>query len=387
MRKKSVLDELVKIAETNDTAEKTRAKLMANPRGGSDDISTIEKLYNVKPGTEKGMDYKNNIMEVAHPESKVLVNTYDKINGLVENNIERQNIILNIVNKQNNGQLAQFKYAKENLAKNLVRLGNFFDTKDNEDMVKLSDTCLNQMKKEGGWFIPIVFTLLTGIFYARQHSNYAVESIEENAELVSNLLKDMSEFSGVLGGVADVKYKDSVINTFLKVNKLVNKVLTDYKNIVPKINYEIDVKEIAKSKEKIEDVLEQNTDPKEIEKLKAFKEEWATIKETFKRYIKIISNETYQKNAIEQKGSAVKLWDYVKRQTYGFLSGGDYGLFSDQFNNLIQALEPFIVSVDKAISLQESALNNAAKLNDKIDQVEQPLNPTSLDEEAEKLKL
>ena len=407
MRKKSVLDELVKIAETNDTAEKTRAKLMANPRGGSDDISTIEKLYNVKPGTEKGMDYKNNIMEVAHPESKVLVNTYDKINGLVENNIERQNIILNIVNKQTDGQLAQFKYAKENLAKNLVRLGNFFDTKDNEDMVKLSDTCLNQMKKEGGWFIPIIVALVSGIAYARQHSNYAVRSVEENANTLTDILTEMSEYDGVLGGTFDVKYKESVVSNFRTIKNIVSKVVQAYKNIVPSNDVEPIMQDPfspqvqEKTKKEIEVSLGKSSNPQEAakqtaeskkeeldeisKKLESFQTKWDNVKSHLVSYIKKISDPKYINNAVAEKGTAAQIGDWVNRQSYDWLSGG-YGLTAGKFDNLKQALVPFIESVDQAIELQKSALDH---VNGQVNkgQVDQPINPASLDEDAEKLKL
>ena len=78
-------------------------------------IVSSKDLYEVKPKASDDMTYKNNIMEIAHPNSLVIAPAYDKINGLVENNIERQNILLNIVNKETNGLLTQHKYASNNL--------------------------------------------------------------------------------------------------------------------------------------------------------------------------------------------------------------------------------------------------------------------------------
>src|SRR5574338_926186 len=114
MSKSEIFDSFVKIAEEQGlTSKDSKKKLEETGRAGSDDISTIEALYGVKPDTAKGADYKKNIMEVAHPNSVVISPSYDKLNGLVENNIERQNILLHIVNKTPDGISTQRKYAQQ----------------------------------------------------------------------------------------------------------------------------------------------------------------------------------------------------------------------------------------------------------------------------------
>ena len=46
------------------------------------------------------------------------------------NNIERQNILLHIVNKRNDGLLTQRKYAQKELMLSLVRIANDLDNKN-----------------------------------------------------------------------------------------------------------------------------------------------------------------------------------------------------------------------------------------------------------------
>lgn len=53
--------------------------------------------YNVKPESQ---EYENNIMEQAHPNQCILTKSYDPLNSLIENDIERQNITLNILKQK-----------------------------------------------------------------------------------------------------------------------------------------------------------------------------------------------------------------------------------------------------------------------------------------------
>src|SRR6185436_13688028 len=104
MNRSEIFYNFVKIAQdkgmiSEDAPEKAKKKLSKDHRADSLDISAIEALYGVKPNTPKDMEYKRNIIEDAHPNSVVVSPAYDKLNGLVENDQERQNIILNILSK------------------------------------------------------------------------------------------------------------------------------------------------------------------------------------------------------------------------------------------------------------------------------------------------
>lgn len=115
-----------------------------NPRMDSLSIEQIAKLYHNKPQMPKGMEYVRNIMEIAHPTPQVLCPSYDKLNGLVENENEGQDIRINISLKSPDGQLTQKKYAEQQLLLSLIRLGNQLDNKNKEELRVLADTCLAQ---------------------------------------------------------------------------------------------------------------------------------------------------------------------------------------------------------------------------------------------------
>lgn len=142
-----IFNEYIKISEANDANDSKKA-LDKNPRADSLTKEKIGKLYNLENNLPKSMTYDNNIMEVAHPKPHVVAPAYDRINALVENNIERQNIILHIVNKRTDGLLTQRKYAQDELIKSLVRIGNDMDNRNEEELRSLADECLEGFKKK-----------------------------------------------------------------------------------------------------------------------------------------------------------------------------------------------------------------------------------------------
>lgn len=154
-RNSEIFDNYVKIALERGIVKKAESNakktLDNNPRASAQNVSAIEALYGVKPDAHTSMEYKNNIMEVAHPNSVILSPAHDKINGLLENNIERQNIMLNIVNQPSHGNLTHKKYAESELLHSLLRVATDMDNRDNKELRVLADACAEQLKKQADW--------------------------------------------------------------------------------------------------------------------------------------------------------------------------------------------------------------------------------------------
>ena len=156
LRNSDMFDAYAKLAEETGlikTAKEDHKKYRdsVSARCGSDDISTIEALYGLK--IESPIEYENCIMEYAHPNAVVISDSYDKINGLVENNIERHNIIVNkIMSKAPSGSLILHKDAVRNLKMQLIRIGNDMDNADEEEIRVLADDCLEELNKTAGWW-------------------------------------------------------------------------------------------------------------------------------------------------------------------------------------------------------------------------------------------
>src|SRR5258708_13176449 len=166
MRRSDIFDAYAKIAEETglislseeedenesqhdkpkESTKLKKYKKSPHPRVGSDDISTIEALYGVKQ--ESVNKYEFNIMEAADPRPVVISPSYDRINGLVENNVERQNIIMNIIYKPNDTNNNYRKYAKKELILELVRLANDLDNAGHEELRKIADRCIEEIGSE-----------------------------------------------------------------------------------------------------------------------------------------------------------------------------------------------------------------------------------------------
>jgi hypothetical protein len=135
---------LVKLAEDSRAIKKYKKDVA--PRAGSDSITTIEALYGVKP--DLSVKYENNIMEAAHPKSVVIAPSYDRLNGLVENEIERQKADINMVMKPVDGIKSMHRHATQELMLQLVRIANDMDNQDKAELVAIADNCIVELGSE-----------------------------------------------------------------------------------------------------------------------------------------------------------------------------------------------------------------------------------------------
>ena len=138
---------LVKVSAEDKPKEKPKKINETNPRFDSLSIEDIANLYGKKPDMPEDMKYERNIIEDAHPERVIMFRSHDKVNSLVENDQERQNIIINMIRKMPNGNLSNKKYAQSELALSLVRLAIDMDNKKKDEFRVLADTCMNQLQK------------------------------------------------------------------------------------------------------------------------------------------------------------------------------------------------------------------------------------------------
>lgn len=143
-----IFNDYIRIAREQGLVSQAEDKV--NPRYDSQDLNAIELLYHVRPN---GKDEKE-MIDQAHPESVIIAPSYDRLNGLVENEKERHNIMVGIINKPHQGKLTQHRYAgaKAGLMDELLRIGFLMDSKHQDDLRILADTCAeNLVKKSWTW--------------------------------------------------------------------------------------------------------------------------------------------------------------------------------------------------------------------------------------------
>jgi hypothetical protein len=361
MRKSEIFDSFVKIAQekgmiSNDSSD-SKKKLEQTGRADSLDISAIEALYGTRPNTPKDMDYKNNIMEVAHPNSIILSPSYDKLNGLVENDMERQNIILNIVHKPTNGLHTQHKYAKKELLLSLIRIANNLDNNDQDELRTLADHCLlqvngNQIKKTANPLaiagIAAAAALLGGL-YLKQHMRFISDGIQKDHQKLMLEIDDLLESNSNF----DVGYQFKP--EFLQMVQAFKGKLVDFYNVYSHVSPAID--ELQKPRDAGE-LLQVAQSPETTNFIKAYQSFKVAIEKLLPMISKIQENfasDFYKQRQIAQTGALTSLVDST------LLHGGK-GLVADDFDDVRHALDTYVVDIQnvaKALSSAETLKQKA----------------------------
>lgn len=309
------------------------------PRVGSDTISIIEALYGIKTETPKGMEYEKNIMEDAHPNQVIIAPSYDKLNGLIENNIERQRIIINITQKPVNGHSIQKKYASE-LMSELVKTATDLDNHDLDQLRELADTCLvqlNEMNKVaiGPLAIAAIAAAVVGAAYLYNHIN------DPDQGLVKNIANAISHIDSLIG-------EDWFHQTFyatLKPEFLVNlkKLRTDLQTLKQAADEFNSIEEKLHQLKTLPELVATSQDSGQdiIQKAEAFRHVLQNIIPEINQSIDLFSSAKIHDLAIKDETWFSGLVSKIEP-----LLHGGWGLFADRFDDIKHALVPLKESIE-----------------------------------------
>lgn len=372
MRNSEIFDNFVKIAQekgmiSEDAPEKAKKALEQNPRWSSDTKEVIEKLYDLKPDSPKEMQYKKNIAEVAHPDPAVVSPAYDRLNGLVENINERQNILLHIVNKNNDGLLTQHRYAEKELILSLVRIGNNLDNQDKDELRILADACLFQVSakplKKLGFAAALLFNPITGIaaafgaLYAQQHLDNFSEGFEQNHQRLISELDDFLKSNDNFG--VGVKYKPEFISMVQDFKNKLEDLNDAYQKTLPLINSF----EMPKTDQVAKEIISKISDTDTQNAVKAYNYLRAKVKNLMpyiQQVARNFTNESYKARQIEEKGLITSLIDKTQ-----VLHGGG-GLISDDFDDVKHAIPPYLDSLKDIASVLSDATQKQSALQEQL---------------------
>jgi hypothetical protein len=302
-------------------------------------------MYGVKPDAPEAMEYEHNIMETAHPNSCVIAPAYDRLNGLVENNIERQNINLHIVQKTNTGLLTQHKYAENQLLLSLVRVANDLDNKDKTELRILADTCLGQLHAKTFHktaLIPLalaVVSSLIGALYFQQHMDDFDNGLKEDYDNLNKEINDLLN-SNTNWGVGS-QYDDQLREDVSGLQERINKFYNQYQEIEPVL------RELERPKDSSE-LLQQAKNPETQSVIKAYQNLRNMVQQMDPYLDKIqqdFSSEMYKQRHTQDKGIITSLIDKTN-----ILHGGK-GLIGDDFDDVVHALAPFRQAIKKILDV------------------------------------
>ena len=357
MRQKSdIIESFWKIAEekgiiSEDASEKAKKILTKTHRADSLSIEDIAKLYNVKPDAPK--KYKRNIYELAHPERVVISPSYDKLHGLVENENERQDIIINILMEEplRSGNLGQRKYAEKDLLLSLVRVANDLDNQGKDDLRSLADACLFQvsvspLKKEAVTFMTVglvAIPALLGAIYIQQHVSFINEGFEKNHEKLIAEIDDLLTSSSSWGVGYDYKagFKTLVQDFKTKLQSFYSL----YKKTEPIIS-DLETPRTA------QDLLKISQQPKSDGVVKAYQALKGAVNNMLPYILDIEKNfasENYKSRQVADKGFLSSLIDKTQ-----VLHGGK-GFVSDDFDDVVRAIPPYKKSISDLLDLLKKA--------------------------------
>jgi hypothetical protein len=370
MSKSEIFDSFVKIAQKegllseSDHAEHTEKDFSeTNPRMDSLTIEQIGKLYNTKPRMPKDMEYEHNIMEDAHPDPVVLSPAHDKLNGLVENNNERQRIMMRIVHKEPDGHLTQRKYAQKDLVLSLVRLANELDNNGQDELRALADVCLVQatgkkkvLSKTAVWqFVIPAIAAAVGLLWVQQHTNFKSEGVVNDFKRVMDMIDSLviSEPSWGMG----YKFTPQFVSEMTKLKNDLNKLYTSIQKVIPIIQ---SLEKLRSKTEILEQLSQIAQDPKTQEAnqaVEAFKQQFNEVYPEIQQTLANFSRQSYKDESIADRGVLQEGIDWTR-----VLEGG-HGLFADPFDKLKQALTPMWEGIEEmahTLSVKD-ALENSLK--------------------------
>ena len=377
MRNSDIFNGFAKIAQekgiiSNDSG-KAAKELSKTHRADSLSISAIQALYGVKNEMPKAMSYDKNIMESAHANNVIISPAYDKLNSLFENNIERQNILLRIVNKNPDGLLTQRKYAKNDLILSLVRVANDLDNNDKDQLRALADSCLYSLKKEAfaHWGLVNLVAATMGIYYAFTHiknSNTGFKDLHEDLIKQLEQLRDGEPTLGVGLKLTDAGKDiiDVVIKNLAPIKSTYDEVMPElFLAYTPRTNDQI-VAEVNLHPARYRDLGKKYIKLKRsIENIKPF---LAQLKYLF-------ANKNMLYAMVEDEGVLTKLIENTQ-----VLHGG-YGLVPNDYDDVTNILPAYLESLEQLLKDMGRAESKAKALIDKP--IESSMPQTNLGEPGE----
>ncbi len=356
------------------TLERDGVVKTAYPVLDSEETERIADLYNTR---YEGQPEDYDITGIAHPNAVIIAPSYDKINGLFENNLERNNIMTNLaLNMPTGSLLANTKYASKELTMELVRIANQMDSSDNEEIFKLADACLLQLdavdkkklKKEAIAPLAIagIIAATLGGAWLYAHLDDADNGLLANCDNAITQLKDLQETSWYEAEI-DEQVKSTADSLIKNITILKNEAQT-FLNVTSDIDKPRDLDDLKKNLAKFEAQASEHGDSVSAA-LDRFRKIFSKVAPMISQAIENFSSAAYQKN--HQKNT----WFGDIAGRAGDLLHGRWGLVANDFISAVNALNPLKASLQEVARGTFSVDQVIAKYKKKIEEAESASKP------------
>lgn len=347
-----IFNEYVKIAEkmgliSSDsyvTAEEEAKKKNDSAKKDMDLAAAL--FYGIKPN---GKEDDISLLEKAHPRVAVVSPAEDRVNGIVENDQQRQDIMMQIATRPTNGKYQQkaFVTAHENLSKSLTKASIALQREQYKDLSRFAIDCHDRLEKEAVPAIIIAGVLSTvvtavGIIAAINYTKNIAVNVIANATQTEKELLDLKG-----------KMSSDIVDYILDDLKILKEQATKFSNL-PTIR--------AISREDIPVVKEKFA--KELKMADTYRNVLEQFSKNIPTYISRLKN-TETKN-----DDAWDWWEKVKRVGKIFTP--------DDVDDVVKALEGLEGAITKAIANVDFYVKDAEQYTPTIKAVlEQSQNPVS----------
>jgi len=346
--KSEVFEEYMNIMKNGLTKNAQRANI--------NDRTKIEKTYR---NEEDVIKYNKNLMQEAHPNKVIFGPSYDPTNSLVENNIERQNIMLNIVNKTPTGQLDYKKYAEEKLKLSLIKVANELDFQNKDKLRVIADNCIdNIIKKQADMLIAGGIAALLAMIYTYQHypSKFNASNITQSKSELLEAIAEVTDSDTYFLEMFGERFTADTTKNLKNLGMLAEEVTKKCKEI------ETYVYKYSKSAKSASDVLKiSEQESKELsEAFNTFQEFLEKTLPEFRQAARIYSNTRLQNLATEDKGFFTNLVDKAQ-----VLRGG-YALFRNKLDEVADKISAFEKIANDYKKLFQEVIRNKLKIETEI---------------------
>lgn len=326
-------------------AEDSKKALEADRRVDSLSAERISKLYNLDVN-KKG----RNITEEAHPDILAAFDSYDKLNGVLKNDNQKQDITINILLQKQTGALFSQKLASEaRLINSLVKTASYLDHAD-PVLAMYCDKILvefdNSLKKKAaapaiaaGFIIP---AMIVGLMYWQQHSSAANLGLLENVKRMGKEIDDIINDKAFITGR---DYNESFRKTLISCKNNLSKILVLFRELKTKLTAhtfpENGEQLLATSK----DIASQEI----VSKFTEFKNLSTAMINYLENLKENIKDEDMKSMQVSNKGFLTDLIDRTK-----ILSGGK-GFIKDDIDDVSACIDPIIDSLNKTLEIMDQA--------------------------------
>ncbi len=361
------------------------------------DEKWADKEYREKIQALYGLDINNtdkSIIEEAHPNMLIIAPSYDKVNGLVENEEQRHDIMVGLVNKSPVPNTPTRKIAEKELLDALISIGFALDSENQDALRDKADECSielvkqveaktapKQIQKEAFAWIPFLLWSVGSIAAMGVIKNQLIGFISQGP--IADTDRLISELNDIIDKVGP--QNRSIIKEWIDALSWFNSESNRVKSLLSKQS-NVQIRDISSiDKVGLEEASKYTKE--EFEEIKKYTKLTETVSNNLPRLRAALNSMQEQSDSSESEW-----WSALKGAWHSFV-GSDLDDAKNATDALISSLKKYIASLPAVVEqAKETAEQHKNSIKEQLQQqtsqspketqvsYDAPLNPDSTEE-------